>query len=840
MYKVDKNSDLYIECEGLCKGLLKWMDPGVSLKVSKRGITVLQNVYAGYDTEYKNVDFKTNKLLSVQLAINTMTQLKIPLNSEYVISDYHTEKGKLYPKERVGLEGSGFNINMYESSMNEIIKMVRGMKYRKIDSSVELICRGLIDQKVPHTVCGDWVVFSFPRTPIQTFIYYEGEGTGYSLKEMMCDISKIAKPYLEIEHAKMLKLMTEIYERREELGVVGEFSKEWLRDLESEMVVTSEENNDFIVLDNVVVKNRVVKGGKVVDEYSESKINLDEKLETACIEGVEKVGKPVFKAEDPDLEGSEDFDSNRYDVEKTPVVEKSEEILKGTEELLDEITEADVSELEKEKEDEEALSELPDAVEESELESSKPVEGEGIKDRYKKDLAPIKRCRRTFISTFSGDAISVTHRVKVNLISHSSAADLCMLNDIQEYFGELSIVHKNFVTLRKPINTLMEGFDVKIDLVVRDTLLLAPGQKRSLSAIGSLYGARYEKVQLSADQISNMDKLILEDKVLFERYAVLDSIIPLIHASRMEEMNLRMCKSLGIPITVSGFSRKYIEGFWDKVGYRGYQISPNYLIGDASVLQTPKGLNAASMVGECMSCYISAYKGGRNESFMYGLDKKMHIYDYDLNSAYTTVLSMAGDPDYNNVKRLTKAELDLMGYQEILYSYTVVKVNYDFSGDVLRDQVLRETLKGEVGKKGEALTEKEINKVTKLVDKSLGGLDIPKGSRIIKYPNIGVNVDETTTAYTLKGEGVWITGSEYLTALRMRCRVEVLDCVSIPFKSMGVKRSISLYQDYLDGLVEEQDLKLYLTWLYRSRLCLKVYEMNKNVINDTSLKNSSD
>jgi len=47
------------------------------------------------------------------------------------------------------------------------------------------------------------------------------------------------------------------------------------------------------------------------------------------------------------------------------------------------------------------------------------------------------------------------------------------------------------------------------------------------------------------------------------------------------------------------------------------------LIGDALKTQTPKGLHASQLMGIKMSLYIGNYKGGRNESFMYGMDSKV-------------------------------------------------------------------------------------------------------------------------------------------------------------------------------------------------------------------------
>ena len=45
-------------------------------------------------------------------------------------------------------------------------------------------------------------------------------------------------------------------------------------------------------------------------------------------------------------------------------------------------------------------------------------------------------------------------------------------------------------------------------------------------------------------------------------------------------------------------------------------------MGYAGEVKTPKGLFATGEVGLHLSYYIGNYKGGRNESFMYGCDEK--------------------------------------------------------------------------------------------------------------------------------------------------------------------------------------------------------------------------
>jgi hypothetical protein len=55
--------------------------------------------------------------------------------------------------------------------------------------------------------------------------------------------------------------------------------------------------------------------------------------------------------------------------------------------------------------------------------------------------------------------------------------------------------------------------------------------------------------------------------------------------------------------------------------YFPYQISGHCLMGNVDEVQTPKGLFATGDVGLYLSHFIGNYKGGRNESFMYGCNE---------------------------------------------------------------------------------------------------------------------------------------------------------------------------------------------------------------------------
>ena len=188
---------------------------------------------------------------------------------------------------------------------------------------------------------------------------------------------------------------------------------------------------------------------------------------------------------------------------------------------------------------------------------------------------------------------------------------------------------------------------------------------------------------------------------------------------------------LGVPMTLSSIGTKFVYAEWEKVGYRGYQITPELLIGDASKVQTPLGLHHTRGIGLVLPKFIGNYKGGRNESFMYGFDRDIYLYDYDLTSAYTTVLFNIGHPDYSRGDFIDQKRLEDMSDVELLFSYTIISCHFIYNSNV-------------------------------------------------KYPGIPVYVDKTTTVYPSEGEAL-LTGAEYILARNQNCVLNIHDIYHIPF-----------------------------------------------------------
>jgi hypothetical protein len=332
-----------------------------------------------------------------------------------------------------------FNYVKVEKSLNKSINEIRLLKYKNNDKSISILIEGLNNLNIPCMTKDDVFVFSFPRSPIQPFIYYNNEGKGYSFEDMVKQVNTLGEPYLTDAYGELIDLLKNISNK----VVVNESNKV--------VVNESNESND-IVTDDI-----------------------------------------VSKSEGNEIKTKEQLTLNDYNVLKT-------------------------------------------------IESTEPP----------KEMEILKKMTRSSMNSFTEDKVSVT-KIRTNyFLAHLTNADLSMLNDFEIIKEKMNIVNKSFVTLGKPI--VIGGTNV----VIRDTMLLAPAGKRSLASIGSLYGQETNKISLTQEQIQNMDLLLKKDKELFDSYALKDAVIPLVHGNFMEDYVFRL-NELGIPITLSSIGAKYVK-----------------------------------------------------------------------------------------------------------------------------------------------------------------------------------------------------------------------------------------------------------------------------------------
>ena len=87
----DQKSDSSTDLLTLKHTLINRLDPYLRLQVQKRGMTIFQNVYTAFDTEYELESYKKsmNKLISTQIAVQARTIIKVPLFKPLDISYVH-------------------------------------------------------------------------------------------------------------------------------------------------------------------------------------------------------------------------------------------------------------------------------------------------------------------------------------------------------------------------------------------------------------------------------------------------------------------------------------------------------------------------------------------------------------------------------------------------------------------------------------------------------------------------------------------------------------------------------------------------------------------------------
>jgi hypothetical protein len=73
-----EESDLFNEVVQLQRDIFARLDPFVRFQLQKRGVTVIQNIYVGYDSEYvaKGNNF-LNNLVSVKLGVKSRTFIRV-------------------------------------------------------------------------------------------------------------------------------------------------------------------------------------------------------------------------------------------------------------------------------------------------------------------------------------------------------------------------------------------------------------------------------------------------------------------------------------------------------------------------------------------------------------------------------------------------------------------------------------------------------------------------------------------------------------------------------------------------------------------------------------------
>jgi hypothetical protein len=219
--KLDIDSSLELE-ELLCDldnerlKLLSRLDQYIKFQFQQRGITVIQNSYCGFDTEYEliNESKYLNKLISSQTAIQRRTIVKVPAYNNYdmsyvhplnsCVSDIYNSKVGMVDAFKYTFTHTNSSNEKSRQKLDEIKILNSSLKYsislvKKYSMLPLITVNNLIVEKF-KVVAGvdnffydckhDQFVFVFPLSSLDTQIVYPKDGK-FSFNDLL-EMTKVS------------------------------------------------------------------------------------------------------------------------------------------------------------------------------------------------------------------------------------------------------------------------------------------------------------------------------------------------------------------------------------------------------------------------------------------------------------------------------------------------------------------------------------------------------------------------------------------------------------------------------------------------------------------------
>ena len=268
----------------------------------------------------------------------------------------------------------------------------------------------------------------------------------------------------------------------------------------------------------------------------------------------------------------------------------------------------------------------------------------------------------------------------IYLVGHFTRADLPAFKGAEELIrSRLSAIRSTFVSMGAPIRIPVGKItsDLVFHVELRDTCLLAPGNAKALSELGTIVG--FDKIRLHDDVAkeirmkSNMALLRASDWPLFRDYAIRDAEICVRYAERVLRQHDALLGKFEIPVTLTSFGTKLCVMDWENAGQDRLSI-----LGKERVPQkrfsTRLGYKRLVPIEDYIDrvdwhvrLVTNTYVGGRNEQFWFGPAPEGNWRDLDLRSAYPTAMSVIQQARWDETAPFS--DLDAIGPLDLAFCF---------------------------------------------------------------------------------------------------------------------------------------------------------------------------
>jgi hypothetical protein len=275
----------------------------------------------------------------------------------------------------------------------------------------------------------------------------------------------------------------------------------------------------------------------------------------------------------------------------------------------------------------------------------------------------------------------------VYLIGHFTRADVPMFDGfVEDSRTFYSNVRNTFVSIDNymPMDVVTkDGSEVgTFQVKLRDTILLAPANAKSLNDIGEIVGL--PKIKLADDPRAerkikeNMKQFRQTSWPEFKRYALRDAEVCVAYAFKVLKQWEKLFDDFSIPVTLTSFGTQLLIKSWEES-----ELSSEEILGVEHTThtvynmrteryQTKREVIPIEQLYFHESFITETYHGGRNEQFIFGIADESYWRDFDLSSAYPSVMAMIGKPDWERLEAnypIESFQLDDLAFASVEFEF---------------------------------------------------------------------------------------------------------------------------------------------------------------------------
>lgn len=244
------------EIKGLSCYFLTRIMPSIRDRLKRVSPKICQQIFIGFDTEYKNMAYGENSLVSAQLSITGNLGIDIPLISKFEFDTVHTVTlEKHSTNTEAYLEHLQIATRKLTSYFDSSIVSIRSLKYNDYDINIEKLAEKISKDKKSKKLKNKKLFLTSKLPVVNKMLKMKGIGLSFE--------SLIA-------------------EAIDESGIIKNLNKEIKREIKREL---SEDLGSVKYLDKPIVTEEVLESNilnRELKEYSKEKVSMEGMRFTVC------------------------------------------------------------------------------------------------------------------------------------------------------------------------------------------------------------------------------------------------------------------------------------------------------------------------------------------------------------------------------------------------------------------------------------------------------------------------------------------------------------------------------------------------------------------------------